>query len=74
MSILGELIFHQLHGLMMDLLCASQRGTAISYGTQSVLSVPLYDVPLISNKDYIFEVAGDTVTERPPTFYNLCQV
>lgn len=73
MTIPGGLIPPQLHGLM-DLLCVSQRDTVISYGTQSVQSVPLSEVPLITNKDYIFEVVGDTVTERPPTFYNLCQV
>ncbi|XP_076149767.1 solute carrier family 1 member 8b [Alosa pseudoharengus] len=53
---------------------SERRDTVISYGTQSVQSVPLSEIPLITNRDYIFEVAGDTVTERPPTLYNLCQV
>ncbi|KAL2097201.1 hypothetical protein ACEWY4_006408 [Coilia grayii] len=53
---------------------SERRGTVISYGAQSVQSVPLSEMPLISNKDYIFEVVGDTVTERPPALYNLCQV
>ncbi|XP_063076502.1 solute carrier family 1 member 8b [Engraulis encrasicolus] len=52
-----------------------RRDTLISYGATSVQSVPLSEIPLISNKDYIFEVVGDNVTERPPTtMYNLCQV
>uniref|UniRef100_A0AAY4B4N8 Amino acid transporter n=1 Tax=Denticeps clupeoides TaxID=299321 RepID=A0AAY4B4N8_9TELE len=37
-------------------------------------SMPLSEIPLMSNKDYIFEVVGETVTEKPTTFYNLCQV
>ncbi|XP_062371609.1 solute carrier family 1 member 8b [Sardina pilchardus] len=53
---------------------SERRDTVISYGTQSVQSVPLSEIPLITNRDYIFEVAGDSVTERPPTLYNLCQV
>ncbi|XP_028830946.1 excitatory amino acid transporter 5-like isoform X2 [Denticeps clupeoides] len=51
-----------------------RRDTVTSYGTQSVQSMPLSEIPLMSNKDYIFEVVGETVTEKPTTFYNLCQV
>lgn len=53
---------------------SERRDTVISYGTQSVQSMPMSEAPLLCNKDYIFEVVGDQVTERPQTFYNLCQV
>ncbi|XP_030629506.1 solute carrier family 1 member 8b [Chanos chanos] len=51
-----------------------RRDTVISYGNQSVQSIPSSEVPLIANRDYILEVVGDTVIERPTTYYNLCQV
>ncbi|KAI4905769.1 hypothetical protein NFI96_027778 [Prochilodus magdalenae] len=42
--------------------------------TQNTENVPLTEVPLISGKDCIFEVVGDTVIERPTVYYNICQV
>uniref|UniRef100_A0A3B1IX69 Amino acid transporter n=1 Tax=Astyanax mexicanus TaxID=7994 RepID=A0A3B1IX69_ASTMX len=39
-----------------------------------VSNVPLTEVPLISGKDCIFEVVGETVIERPTVYYNICQV
>ncbi|XP_036442309.1 excitatory amino acid transporter 5 [Colossoma macropomum] len=43
-------------------------------GAQNMENVPLTEVPLISGKDCIFEVVGDTVIERPTVYYNICQV
>lgn len=49
-----------------------QRDTVISFGNQSVA---LSDAPLIAHRcDYVFEVDGDCVLERPVACYNLCQV
>ncbi|KAI2667718.1 Excitatory amino acid transporter 5 [Labeo rohita] len=48
--------------------------TVISFGNQSVQSLPTSEVPLLANRDYILEVVGDQVIERPTTCYNLCQV
>ncbi|MBN3316390.1 EAA5 protein, partial [Atractosteus spatula] len=33
-----------------------------------------FEIPLLANKDCVFEVIGDTVTERPTVYYNICQV
>ncbi|XP_051739850.1 solute carrier family 1 member 8b isoform X3 [Ctenopharyngodon idella] len=51
-----------------------RRDTVISFGNQSVQSFPTSEVPLLANRDYILEVVGDQVIERPTTCYNLCQV
>uniref|UniRef100_A0A8B9L764 Amino acid transporter n=1 Tax=Astyanax mexicanus TaxID=7994 RepID=A0A8B9L764_ASTMX len=52
-----------------------RRDTVTSYyGNQSVQSIPSSEVPLIANRDYILEVVGDQVIERPTAYYNLCQV
>lgn len=49
-----------------------QRDTVISFGNQSVA---MSDAPLIAHRcDYVFEVDGDNVMERPVACYNLCQV
>lgn len=32
------------------------------------------EVPLLASKDSVYEVFGDTVTERPTVYYNICQV
>ncbi|KAF3701014.1 Excitatory amino acid transporter 5 Retinal glutamate transporter Solute carrier family 1 member 7 [Channa argus] len=49
-----------------------RRDTVISFGNQSVA---LSDVPLIAHRcDYVFEVDGDNVLERPMACYNLCHV
>lgn len=49
-----------------------QRDTVISFGNQSVA---MSDAPLIAHRcDYVFEVDGDNVLERPVACYNLCQV
>ncbi len=49
-----------------------QRDTVISFGNQSVA---LSDAPLIAHRcDYVFEVDGDSVLERPVACYNLCHV
>ncbi|XP_074547487.1 solute carrier family 1 member 8b [Halichoeres trimaculatus] len=49
-----------------------RRDTVISFGNQSVA---FSDAPLISHRcDYVFEVDGDNVLERPVACYNLCQV
>ncbi|KAM3595416.1 uncharacterized protein V6R79_023251 [Siganus canaliculatus] len=49
-----------------------RRDTVISFGNQSVA---LSDAPLITHRcDYVFEVDGDSVLERPVPCYNLCQV
>lgn len=53
-------------------LSSPQRDTVISFGNQSVA---LSDAPLIAHRcDYVFEVDGDNVLERPVACYNLCQV
>ncbi|TNN78284.1 Excitatory amino acid transporter 5 [Liparis tanakae] len=50
----------------------NRRDTVISFGNQSVA---MSDAPLISHRcDYVFEVDGESVTERPLACYNLCQV
>ncbi|XP_049452756.1 solute carrier family 1 member 8b [Epinephelus fuscoguttatus] len=50
----------------------NRRDTVISFGNQSVA---LSDVPLIAHRcDYVFEVDGDNVLEKPMTCYSLCQV
>ena len=52
--------------------CPTQRDTVISFGNQSVA---LSDTPLITHRcDYVFEVDGDIVLEKPVACYNLCQV
>lgn len=38
------------------------------------LNVPATEVPLLASKDTVYEVFGDTVTERPTVYYNICQV
>lgn len=49
-----------------------QRDTVISFGNQSVA---LSDTPLIAHRcDYMFEVDGDAVLEKPVACYSLCQV
>uniref|UniRef100_A0A671K6R3 Amino acid transporter n=1 Tax=Sinocyclocheilus anshuiensis TaxID=1608454 RepID=A0A671K6R3_9TELE len=48
--------------------------TMISFGNQSVQSFSTSEVPLLANRDYILEVVGDQVIERPTACYNLCQV
>ncbi|PWA29515.1 hypothetical protein CCH79_00008038 [Gambusia affinis] len=49
-----------------------RRDTVISFGNQSVA---MSDAPLIAHRcDYVFEVDGDNVLERPVPCYNLCQV
>lgn len=49
-----------------------QRDTVISFGNQSVA---MSDAPLIGHRcDYVFEVDGENVLERPVACYNLCQV
>uniref|UniRef100_A0A8B9KYE3 Amino acid transporter n=1 Tax=Astyanax mexicanus TaxID=7994 RepID=A0A8B9KYE3_ASTMX len=58
---------------------ASERGKASelprnTHNTQNMENVPLTEVPLISGKDCIFEVVGETVIERPTVYYNICQV
>ncbi|XP_066503225.1 excitatory amino acid transporter 5 [Hoplias malabaricus] len=45
-----------------------------THTTRNMENVPLTEVPLLSGKDCIFEVVGDTVTERPTVYYNICQV
>uniref|UniRef100_A0A3B5KX73 Amino acid transporter n=1 Tax=Xiphophorus couchianus TaxID=32473 RepID=A0A3B5KX73_9TELE len=41
----------------------------------AVASVAMSDTPLITHRcDYVFEVDGDNVLERPVPCYNLCQV
>ncbi|XP_007240262.3 excitatory amino acid transporter 5 isoform X1 [Astyanax mexicanus] len=45
-----------------------------THNTQNMENVPLTEVPLISGKDCIFEVVGETVIERPTVYYNICQV
>lgn len=60
--------------LLLNLLFLSltQRDTVISFGNQSVA---LSDAPLIAQRcNYMFEVDGDTVLEKPAGCYNLCQV
>lgn len=60
--------------LTVDLPLSSslQRDTVISFGNQSVA---LSDAPLITHRcDYVFEVDGDNVLEKPVPSYNLCQV
>lgn len=70
-----QLIMNYFHYLVLtSLLLASllQRDTVISFGNQSVA---LSDAPLIAQRcDYVFEVDGDNVLERPVTCYNLCHV
>lgn len=60
---------------LFSLFChvsALQRDTVISFGNQSVA---MSDTPLIAHRcDYVFEVDGDNVMERPVACYNLCQV
>lgn len=51
-----------------------QRDTVISFGNQSVQSFPTSETPLLANRDYILEVIGDQVIEKPSPCYNLCQV
>ncbi|XP_042574534.1 excitatory amino acid transporter 5-like isoform X1 [Cyprinus carpio] len=53
---------------------SERRDTVISFGNQSVQSFPTSEVPLLANRDYILEVVGDQVIERPTACYNLCQV
>lgn len=54
------------------LVSTLQRDTVISFGNQSVA---MSDAPLIAHRcDYVFEVDGDNVMERPVACYNLCQV
>ncbi|XP_018609114.1 excitatory amino acid transporter 5-like [Scleropages formosus] len=53
---------------------SGRRDTVTSCGIQSVESVPMTEVPLLANKDYVFEVIGDTVMERPAAYYNICHV
>uniref|UniRef100_A0A3Q2PM66 Amino acid transporter n=1 Tax=Fundulus heteroclitus TaxID=8078 RepID=A0A3Q2PM66_FUNHE len=49
-----------------------RRDTVISFGNQSVA---MSDAPLITHRcDYVYEVDGDSVLERPVPCYNLCQV
>ncbi|KAM7403376.1 hypothetical protein PAMA_004025 [Pampus argenteus] len=49
-----------------------RRDTVISFGNQSVA---MSDAPLMAHRgDYVFEVDGDNVLERPVACYNLCQV
>lgn len=60
--------------LTVDLPLSSslQRDTVISFGNQSVA---LSDTPLITHRcDYVFEVDGDNVLEKPVPCYNLYQV
>ncbi|XP_048109546.1 excitatory amino acid transporter 5 [Alosa alosa] len=38
------------------------------------MNVPATEVPLLASKDSVYEVFGDTVTERPTVYYNICQV
>uniref|UniRef100_A0A3Q2Z127 Amino acid transporter n=1 Tax=Hippocampus comes TaxID=109280 RepID=A0A3Q2Z127_HIPCM len=48
------------------------RDTVISVGNQSVT---LSDAPLIAHRcDFMFEVDGDNILEKPVACYNLCQV
>ncbi|KAK1805802.1 hypothetical protein P4O66_012854 [Electrophorus voltai] len=49
--------------------------TGLSQDTHAQnMNMPLIEVPLLARKDYIFEVVGDTVIERPTVYYNICQV
>ncbi|XP_061780441.1 excitatory amino acid transporter 5-like isoform X2 [Nerophis lumbriciformis] len=49
-----------------------RRDTVISVGNQSVT---LSDAPLMAHRcDFVFEVDGDNVLEKPVGCYNLCQV
>uniref|UniRef100_A0A665V864 Amino acid transporter n=1 Tax=Echeneis naucrates TaxID=173247 RepID=A0A665V864_ECHNA len=60
------------HICKKDFEKAAARDTVISFGNQSVA---LSDAPLITHRcDYVFEVDGDNVLERPVACYNLCQV
>ncbi len=58
----------------MSVFCVLQRDTLVSLGNQSMQSFPTSEIPLLVNRDYILEVVGDQVIERPTTSYNLCQV
>ncbi|MBN3289149.1 EAA5 protein, partial [Polypterus senegalus] len=40
----------------------------------SVQNLPTTEIPLLASKDCVFEVIGDTVTEKPTVYYNICQV
>nr|XP_057946900.1 excitatory amino acid transporter 5-like isoform X2 [Doryrhamphus excisus] len=51
---------------------SKRRDTVISVGNQSVT---LSDAPLMAHRcDFVFEVDGDNILEKPMTCYNLCQV
>ncbi|KAG7271000.1 hypothetical protein CRUP_038451, partial [Coryphaenoides rupestris] len=50
----------------------TRRDTVISFGNQSVT---LSEAPLMAHRcDYVFDVDGEQVTEKPMPCYNLCQV
>ncbi|CAL8274474.1 unnamed protein product [Merluccius merluccius] len=50
----------------------TRRDTVISFGNQSVT---LSEAPLMAHRcDFVFEVDGEQVTEKPVACYNLCQV
>nr|XP_046178815.1 excitatory amino acid transporter 5-like [Oncorhynchus gorbuscha] len=56
---------------------SARRDTVISFGGQSVQSCALSEAPLMDYAhrcDYVYEVEGDSVTERSGPTYNLCQV
>ncbi|XP_015220952.1 excitatory amino acid transporter 5-like [Lepisosteus oculatus] len=42
--------------------------------SSGIQDLPMTEIPLLANKDCVFEVIGDTVTERPTVYYNICQV
>ncbi|XP_066552018.1 excitatory amino acid transporter 5 isoform X1 [Amia ocellicauda] len=42
--------------------------------TCDIQNLPMTEIPLLASKDCVFEVIGDTVTERPAVYYNICQV
>ncbi|KAA8581987.1 hypothetical protein FQN60_008727, partial [Etheostoma spectabile] len=49
----------------------NRRDTVISFGNQSMA---MSDAPLITHRcDYVYEVDGDNVLEKPVACYNLCQ-
>ncbi|KAK1893726.1 Excitatory amino acid transporter 5 [Dissostichus eleginoides] len=49
-----------------------RRDTIISFGNQSMA---MSDAPLLTHRcDYVYDVEGETVLERPVACYNLCHV
>ncbi|KAI5626669.1 excitatory amino acid transporter 5 [Silurus asotus] len=73
-NVLGDSLAAGIIGHLCRKKSASDKRESGAGSCQKRKNVHLAEVPLLAGKDCVYEVVGDTVTERPTVYYNICQV